>query len=500
MRIVFDKPKTRSHFFMKQKNWFRPKSFTHLTKKLGFEDGKWIKNYVADPVCVSSHKFYPLIHRVIVTKRFKTVGVDENGKVIKAHYSSDNGKRKTTAKYREIYYPNHLDAHIYSYYAQKVLGPLYENELKRTKVLDESIIAYRAIPTDDNSRCKCNIDFANEVFNEISSSKEEKVVLALDISKFFDSLNHKKLKQVWASLLGRKDLPADHYSVFKSLTHFSFVDLGDILEEFGINHPKKIIQKNIPCFVGNGREFRTRIKEKGLLKKNPFRQNSGDEGQVVGIPQGTPISPLLANMYLLEFDKEVISLLGDNSSFYRRYSDDILIMCSKGDSDKIEMQLYSLIQKYDLIIQKSKTQKSYFKDGRLLKDGRPINYLGLQFDGNRKLLKSSTLSKFYRKLKAHTKFRAIRALLARQKNEKGYFYDATLHRKKLYERFSFLGASKSSFKKRNIFSYANFASEIMNSPAIKRQLSKAWTTLHIEINYYEAKYNLPQVKKLAPIL
>lgn len=496
MQIAFDKPKTHSHLFMKQKNWFKPKLFTHLTKKLSLNDGKWIKDYVSDSAKVSEHRFYPLIHRTIVAKRFKVIGADNNGKPIKGHYKKEDGKRKTTAKYREIYYPNHLDAHTYSYYTQKILEPLYEIELKKNKVLDESIIAYRRMPFNNNLRCKCNIDFANEVFDKIKQSKGEKAVLALDISKFFDSLNHKKLKQAWAKLLGRKDLPKDHYNVFKSLTQFSFIELGDILVEFGINHSRKIIQKEIPFFVKDGEEFRTRIKDKGYVKKNPFCQkDENGEKHRIGIPQGTPISPLLANIYLMDFDKEVLDLLND-TSFYRRYSDDILIICPMNDYQKIEEGLYKLIQDYDLVIQKSKTQTSFFKNAKLLEKQKPVSYLGFQFDGNKKLIKSSTLSKFYRKLKVNVGFRAGRALVARKKNEKGCSYDATLHRRKLYERFSFLGSSKSTFKKRNIFSYANFASEIMGSPDIKNQLSRAWKILHEEINFFEEKYKLPKIKGL----
>jgi hypothetical protein len=176
---------------MKQKSWYKPKAFTHLTQKLNFNDKTWVKNYVSDESLIENHKFYPLIHRTIVVKRYKKVGENSKGNAIKKHHEVKKGKRVSTAKYREIYYPNHLDAHIYSYYTKQILEPLYESELKSDQDLDESVIAYRRIEVANENRCKCNIDFANETFDQIKKIKGEAVVLALDISKFFDSLNHK---------------------------------------------------------------------------------------------------------------------------------------------------------------------------------------------------------------------------------------------------------------------------------------------------------------------
>ncbi len=416
-------------------------------------------------------------------------------KPIKKHFEIKEEKRFTTAKYREIYYPNHLDAHIYSYYTKNILEPLYEEELKKDKALNESVIAYRRIQVANQDRCKSNIDFANEIFDEIKRTKGETAVLALDISKFFDSLDHKLLKQAWSKLLNRKDLPPDHYNLFKSLTQFNFVEMKDLLKEFGFKHPNQLIQKDISHFIKNGVEFRTRIKEKGLLKKNSFRKKcENEEIKVVGIPQGTPISAFLANLYLLEFDKKAIELLKPSNGIYRRYSDDIFIICPRGVHSEIESEIYSLIAKNFLLeIQPTKTQRTFFINGRLEKGEKPVNYLGFQFDGNRKLLKSASVSKFYRKMKRAVGYRASRAIVAKQKLNRGTNVDVTLHRKQLYKQFSFLGAKMVKKKKRNYFSYAYFAARVMNSPHIKKQLSKAWSILHTEIQRSEKKYKIPTI-------
>lgn len=483
---------------MKQKNWFKPKAFTHITSKLSLQDGEWIKMYVSDPKKVESHKFYPLIHRTIVIKRFKE-SRDRLGKKLKKHHTFDGSIRKPNVKYREIYYPNHLDAHIYSYYTQTILEPLYEAELQASPKLNESVLAYRRIPLVDRTRCKCNIDFANEVFEEIRKSKGEVAVLALDISKFFDSLNHKLLKQAWTKLLGRKDLEKDHYNIFKSLTQFAYVEMSDLLKEFGFKHPNQLIQKEVDFFIKNGEDFRVRIKNKGYLKSNPFRSDQIDDKTgkktIIGIPQGTPISAFLANLYLLDFDKNVLELLKKSNSTYRRYSDDILVICPKEDFVDVEEKIYDLIRKFELVIQPIKTQRSLFTDGKLQKGENPVTYLGFQFDGNRKLIKSASLSKFYRKMKSSVKYRAFKASLAKVKScNKNIQIDTTLHRKKLYEQFSYLGSKKSNFKKRNYISYANFAARIMGSPHIQNQLSNAWGILHNEINKQERKNRLPRLK------
>lgn len=486
-------------FFMKQKNWFKPKAFTHITQKLSQQDGDWIKDYVSDPKKIEKHKFYPLIHRTIVLKRFKE-SKDKQGGKVKKHHTFEGNVRKPNVKYREIYYPNHLDAHIYSYYTQKILEPLYEAQLLNNPKLNDSVLAYRRVPLSDNSRCKCNIDFANDVFEEIKKTKGEIAVLALDISKFFDSLDHKLLKQAWTKLLGRTDLEKDHYNVFKNLTQFAYVEINDLLKEFGYKHPNQLIQKEVDYFIKNGEEFRKRIKEKGYLKSNPFRSKNIDaktgKKKIIGIPQGTPISAFLANLFLLQFDIEVLDLLKDSHSIYRRYSDDILVICPKDIYRDIEKKLYELITKFELVIQPIKTQRSFFTDGKLQKGEKPVSYLGFQFDGNRKLIKSASLSKFYRKMKSSVKFRAFKASLAKAKSrKKGIRIDTTLHRKKLYEQFSFLGSSKSDLKKRNYISYVNFAARIMDSPHIQNQLSNAWNILHKEIDKQEKKHRLPRLKQ-----
>lgn len=47
-----------------------------------------------------------------------------------------------------------------------------------------------------------------------------------------------------------------------------------------------------------------------------------------GIPQGLPVSPVLANLVLAEFDRHVTRVLGKHGSVMIRYCDDILVLAS----------------------------------------------------------------------------------------------------------------------------------------------------------------------------
>jgi hypothetical protein len=72
----------------------------------------------------------------------------------------------------------------------------------------------------------------------------------------------------------------------------------------------------------------------------------------------------------------------------------------------------------------------------------------------------------------------------------------TLHRKKLYRQFSFIGSNRKNGKDRNYFSYVYFAAKVMDSPHMKNQLSKAWNILHAEIRKYEVRFRLPSLNRV----
>ncbi|MEB2785503.1 reverse transcriptase domain-containing protein [Algoriphagus sp. E1-3-M2] len=238
--------------------------------------------------------------------------------------------------------------------------------------------------------------------------------------------------------------------------------------------------------------------------KNPFR--SKDKKKKIGIPQGLPISSVLANLYLLEFDQNVIhEVVKELGGFYRRYSDDIIIVTDCQHESKIVELVMSLISKYFIAISNDKTEVFHFamkengsvrgalksKEGNF-SDNYPLNYLGFDFYGDRTLIAAKNLSKFYRRMKASIKRKTkVAAKLKPGQIEKkpGVFFrqlyriysNSDLDRYQVRTRR--ISLTKNRFgeyvykskvipkpMKGNYFSYVKRASRIMGEPAIANQL------------------------------
>ena len=351
---------------------------------------------------------------------------------------ASSGKLIPKIKSRPISYAAHMDSHIYSYYSFK-LAELYEVALHE-KGISESVLAFRSLG-------KSNVDFAFDAFTEISTRKNCSAV-ALDISGFFDNLDHGFLKKTWASLLKQDVLPPDHFSVFKSLTQFSTVNKDDLYLALGIskNNPKKDRYR-----VCSPEIFRNVVRKRHeLVKKHKLKK---------GIPQGTPISSLLSNIYMMDFDvwatKEVEKLGGK----YFRYCDDMLFIVPSLQKKRIAGLVRDHISDLRIDINTDKTEIRDFRfiDGIIAAD-KPLQYLGFTFDGQRILLKLAKATM--------RKRNALKG--ARGEKQKGLF------RKKVYEQYSHFG-------KRNFVRYGLGAAETMKSKAIKKQLKPLWGRLIKEI-------------------
>lgn len=152
-----------------------------------------------NPKAVVAHKFYPFMLYPDRWTRFAKSG--EKGDV----------------KERPIRYASRGDAYIFAYY-RHLLTQEYEAALSKN-FLDEVVIAYRRIRNPDGTG-KCNIHFAYEAFEKIKKLGNCCVV-ALDISGFFEKLDHNLLKSIWCDLLNVEELPEDHYRVFRTITRYA---------------------------------------------------------------------------------------------------------------------------------------------------------------------------------------------------------------------------------------------------------------------------------------
>ncbi|WP_246124580.1 MULTISPECIES: reverse transcriptase domain-containing protein [Bizionia] len=503
----------------KEKDWFKLKRYPHIGLPLQNADRfKWIENYVTNPSKIATHSFLPFIHKTSKVRKFRKEYSKDDGKVL---LTENKALRKSAIKKRELYYASHLDSLIFSYYS-KLISDEYDKLLKKNG-LDESILAYRTIPKNKNlteGSNKCNIDFANDVFKYIKEyNKDEFVVIAFDIKSFFDNLDHKILREIWAKVFGVKELSKAHFNVFKGITRFSYVDIVDIFEEFKDNI---LIQKR--DFRGNLMPIKkgriSKIKhlknhnaiafctQKEFLKvKNKLLKNTKsiktDTGVVFkrnfGIPQGSPISSVLANAYMIDFDKTINDYISE-TGIYRRYSDDMVVVCPKEEKDNIINLMNREIEQIKLEIQEPKTQIFHFRRennnlicGQEFK--KEINwhknfmYLGFEFDGSSVLLKSASLSTFYRKMKRTIKRSKHFAKKGKNKGQifkgrvlKKYSYKGASRKRKWVWNETILGFEKSeSYDWGNFLSYSNKAAKVMNENKINKQTKKSWNKLIKEI-------------------
>ncbi|CNI41032.1 Retron-type reverse transcriptase [Yersinia pseudotuberculosis] len=416
--------------------WFRTRGYLHFDKPISL---KKTLRLVTDPSKVAKHSFLPFI--TFDVKSYKI--------------SQDKITKKITKdeKERKIAYSSHVDSHIYEYYAE-ILSGIYEEKLKLYGV-SSNVIAFRALN-------KSNIEFANEAFNSIKNRKECGAV-ALDLSKFFDTLDHSQLKDAWCRLLGAEELPEDHYAVFKNITRYSAVYKNKLYEHLKISKNNPKFKRYSICSFG---DFRNNVRESKLITKNKAGY---------GIPQGSPISALLSNIYMLNFDIDMRNYVNSVGGDYYRYCDDMLFIVPLDQIDKVagiaEKELFKL--KVTLNIKKTELRTFTRTSERITAD-KPLQYLGFLFDGHNIYLRSSSLSRYSDRMR-----RGVRLAKATMKSKnktrvaKG-MVKKSLFTEKIYARYAHVG-------KRNFLTYGYRAARIMESSTIRKQLKPLLQRLKNEI-------------------
>jgi Reverse transcriptase (RNA-dependent DNA polymerase) len=509
---------------MKSRNsstWLKNRGYLHITRQIDvYDNSEKVLSKIYNKHYVAKYAFFPLIHASIDERRYKN-----NPPVIQERchsYKDENGVTQKHIKKRPLHYATHMDALIFGYYAEILQGE-YEKELTKNQALSDCILAYRKIkiPNDKDGKCKSTLHFANEVFSEIQNrgQNDDCVVLTFDIKSFFPSLNHNKLKEAWAKLIKEDKLPNDHFNVFKAATRFSYILLDDLRvspksdnRKAGFDE-KKLAQirnrQGFNAFFESTQEFRQKIKN-GDIKLHRFPFRKGKDNQPTGIPQGLPISAILANLYLLEFDKIVYQkIVKEYGGYYRRYSDDMVIICKKDNSETLKAFIESAIEDSLVEISRDKTEMFWFRNMALGKQTprltsikltknrciieAPFTYLGFEFYGSKTLIKSANLAKFYRRMISTVKRKSKLALKIAEKEEKNpvifkkrlhkIYVNANLSRTKTFLRhkkfiqnnlgdYRIVSTKKDKNFRSNYLSYIKRASCIMKETAILRQIKK----------------------------
>lgn len=367
----------------KEKNKY-PKNYAHFDNRVALKN---VWNYISNKENIKKHSFYPFI-------RYK-----------KKYCKFKNGIRDSN-KVRDICYSAHIDRYIYSYYSYK-LNEIYNIKAKKYGI-DEVAIAYR------NNLKKNNIDFAKKAIDFIRQTNECYVIIS-DFKGFFDNLDHKYLKEQLCNLLDVEKLSDDLFAVYKNITKYSTWELEDILKYYNLsNTPNGFKTLNQKKRIFDIREYR-KLKKKNInnAKKN---ENS------YGIPQGSAISAVLSNIYMLNADNEIHRIVEEFKGLYMRYSDDIIIVLPKVSESDLKNKLIEIFSIYKdeakLQLEMEKTQIYKYNNKILVNCNKimseeftngknRIDYLGFSFDGKIVTLKDKAISKYYyrmyRKLKTIVK-------------------------------------------------------------------------------------------------
>lgn len=507
---------------------FKLKTYPHFDPLFDFSKRKdEIKRIVSSPErLVKSYSFLPLLKVLIKTPRYRW---QEDLDI------PNGGKYDLETKIRPISFASHKDTYIYGFYAF-ALNKLYQEYIK-AEGFGESILAYR---TDLNG--KCNIQFAKEVFDLIQQEFNTQgtcSVIALDIKGYFDHIDHKILKDSWSKIIQEDSLPDDHHHIFRSLTKYSYVNWNSFLKHFNINLKKlkreqkkkfpksKIIPKGYDSILDlipneiNGPSFKDKmnlLRKRNLVTVNSQvnKQTRRRELKKCGIPQGSAMSAVLSNIYLTYFDRQIYEKGQKEGFLYRRYCDDLLIICQPDQVNQIKDDLMKLIKDdFHLTIQNKKTDvidfkrnesgtirsfrrsfnpetKEFLPLSNTSKNYKNIQYLGFEFNGKNIYIRPGSLSRYFRKMKARITKTVAMAYSENSKSD-------VIFKKQLFSRYSHIG-------KRNFISYALKASQksyqnkdgirmqAMNSGIIKRQISRHMNILQRELE--KASSQRAEFKKL----
>ena len=382
-----------------KKKFVGERGYLHFDGKISFRDhidtgGHTINDVLKTESAIAGHKFLPFIRDDQRVRKFRDKKkVTPLGEIRKHH------QRFSTIKNRPIMYAAHRDACIYSMYGQV----LYEEYEKKVVVdeIDSAVLAYRRIPLGETQNNKSNIDFANDLHKKILGYERVGVLMA-DMSHFFDTIDHDKLENRWTALLDVDELPPDHAAVFKSLTRFRYVFKKEVYTALALTPDRiKVLSKRRFGALTSPRVFNSKISKASLIRKN----KSGS-----GIPQGSPISGLLANIYMCDFDKQIYQYVKLRGGHYARYSDDIVILIDESMLKEAYEFMKSLIRDDKIEINDKKTDAFTFDktNGQftnaldLLGIPHPFNqkqypqYLGFTLRDDGMLIRSNTLARRFR--------------------------------------------------------------------------------------------------------
>ena len=390
------------------------KSYLHFDKPIRYSK---VQSNVENPEWVARHAFLPFIKFELKYNILKGI-VD--------------GKPNTKPKNRVIMYASHIDNYIYKYYSEK-LNEKY-NQFCVKKGIDDCVIAYR-----NNKNGCCNIDFAAEIINKIVEYGAAYIFIG-DFKSYFDEIDHSLLKKNLREVLEMDTLPKDWYQVYKTITHYGYYMKNEIEQYCRSKKGQRSYFDNVYKFRKFQKEHQT---EKNLYHK--------------GIPQGSAISAVFANVFAINLDIKLNQIAELYGGCYRRYSDDYILVipkdcCSLENAKDINTEIISLSKDCYITIQEEKTGMYVYENEKMKElssdELKSLNYLGFIFDGKNVYMRGKSVFKFYRnakKLIRRAKKIAERRYvkISNSNNKKRYkvknFYKCMPYKTKIYTLYTDLG-------------------------------------------------------------
>lgn len=408
---------------MLDKNKYQTKPYLHFDHRIKIEKAE---SYVTNPSRIAKHSFLPLLYFPITADKYT------------GETNSDLDNKPIKRKTRHIMYAGHLDSYIYKYYAEVLNNEFYNQYCDRVGI-DDCVIAYR-----NNKPNKSNIDFAAEVIASIVAYKNCYIYVG-DFTKYFDKIDHAKLKANLSKVMGQCYLEKDWYNIFRSITKYGYYE-----------------KDRISLLLGSDSAFKSKG-EKSYFKKishfrNFQRENPPEyNNKKFGIPQGTAISAVFANVYASNFDSKISSIANKHNGLYRRYSDDFILVVPHSElvNEKYFKELSSDIKEFasncEIYLNDEKSEYLKFYNNLIYNLGNNeignLDYLGFVFNGTRVSMRGKSPYKFYRQAK--------KLISLAQKVKKAKKLEGLPYQKKIYGLYTDLGGKYG--KHGNFIDYARNA-------------------------------------------
>ncbi|GAF40642.1 hypothetical protein FC83_GL000238 [Agrilactobacillus composti DSM 18527 = JCM 14202] len=346
------------------------KKYTHFDFPVPeIEKERLIKELRSD--LFTHHRYLPLISFRIKIKKYKA------------------SEQRVLIKERNISLPSHHDTLVYRFFGA-ILNQQY-SIFAKAHGIDEVAVAYR------EKGHGSNIIVARDVINTIVDNKESWIIKG-DFKSFFDTLDHKKLEQELVNILGNPLTP-EWRSMLKAITKYRMISQRRLHAQLKVAGLRMSHRKYGTAYVKDLKTLGKLIRDK-KIRLSRINQR--------GIPQGTAVSAVLANVYMGTFDQILSRKVSNMGGIYRRYSDDFVVVLPKGRinfQSVIELKKLIIsfsVTKLGLEISSEKTKlyeyRGINKDIRVWNGSSwgkmAFDYLGFIFDGYSVSLRSKSIYKF----------------------------------------------------------------------------------------------------------